>query len=383
MMPSGLHTAIVADDFTSAMDGAGPFAARGCLARVRCREPLRAGGAQVLAVDADTRRMDGAAAEARTARIVRALPRAPVLVKTVDSTLRGHVGREVSTALKASGRALAVIAPAFPAAGRTTREGMQLLAGTPVADTVFGRDRRHPSRTSVVSELFGGDSAIVSLPRGFDELPRAGVCVVDAHSDEDLDRLARMGAMRDDLLWVGSPGLAHALARRVPFTDGAPSVGSARVIFVLGSRHPINGAALGRLGATLPGLVTVVDVDGDARSLSLPWESETVVLRPAMAAAEIPIEPDAIARNLAETTRQLVQRGSFGAIVATGGETARAVMQALGADRVDLLGELEPGIVVGRLDDAQRSLFVTKAGGFGDHDVLARILCALTSNELP
>jgi 4-hydroxythreonine-4-phosphate dehydrogenase len=59
--------------------------------------------------------------------------------------------------------------------------------------------------------------------------------------------------------------------------------------------------------------------------------------------------------------------------VATGGETARAVLGTLGATRLDVLGELEPGVV--RCAVPGRGLGLTlKAGAFGDPDTLLRCL---------
>src|SRR5687767_2869551 len=62
--------------------------------------------------------VEDAADRATTA--ARSLASADILYNTVDSTIRGHVGAEITAALAASGRAIAIVAPAFPAGGRTT-----------------------------------------------------------------------------------------------------------------------------------------------------------------------------------------------------------------------------------------------------------------------
>lgn len=111
---------IVADDLTSAMDGAGPFLRAGARAAVLLEPGTAQGQADVVSADADTRHRGPGAAAVRIAATVRTASGADVLVKTVDSTLRGNVDVEVRAALRASGRPLAVVAPAFPAEGRMT-----------------------------------------------------------------------------------------------------------------------------------------------------------------------------------------------------------------------------------------------------------------------
>jgi 4-hydroxythreonine-4-phosphate dehydrogenase len=63
-----------------------------------------------------------------------------------------------------------------------------------------------------------------------------------------------------------------------------------------------------------------------------------------------------------------------GACVLTGGDTARAMLTELGVTRLDITGEFEPGIPVGRADSDDLPEFVLKAGGFGDATALQRIM---------
>src|SRR4249920_3312796 len=106
--------AIVADDLTSAADGAAPFVARGRAAVVgRSRPPRQA--CAVVAVDCGSRSASRLEAAARVADVTARLAGHDVLYKTVDSTLRGHVTAELEACFQASGRRTLVFAPAFPA----------------------------------------------------------------------------------------------------------------------------------------------------------------------------------------------------------------------------------------------------------------------------
>jgi uncharacterized protein YgbK (DUF1537 family) len=86
--------------------------------------------------------------------------------------------------------------------------------------------------------------------------------------------------------------------------------------------------------------------------------------------------PEQVAADLAEKVAAMLAQRAFGAVVATGGDTASAILRRLHCPALRVLGELLPGIPYGRIGDM---VFVTKAGGFGDPDAFARIAEKLQS----
>jgi 4-hydroxythreonine-4-phosphate dehydrogenase len=63
----------------------------------------------------------------------------------------------------------------------------------------------------------------------------------------------------------------------------------------------------------------------------------------------------------------------IGALIASGGETARAVLQSAGVTRLRLLGEVEKGIPFSVTENWNRPLpVITKAGDFGSPDALLK-----------
>ncbi len=63
--------------------------------------------------------------------------------------------------------------------------------------------------------------------------------------------------------------------------------------------------------------------------------------------------------------------GRLAGLIATGGETARAMLGAAGIGSLELLSEVEPGVAVARPSDgAARLTIVTKAGAFGSEHAL-------------
>jgi uncharacterized protein YgbK (DUF1537 family) len=75
---------------------------------------------------------------------------------------------------------------------------------------------------------------------------------------------------------------------------------------------------------------------------------------------------------LAEALRDLARRART--LVMTGGDTARAMLAALGVDALTIEGELEPGISVSAPVEGHGFRAVLKAGGFGDNGVFLRCL---------
>jgi uncharacterized protein YgbK (DUF1537 family) len=66
--------------------------------------------------------------------------------------------------------------------------------------------------------------------------------------------------------------------------------------------------------------------------------------------------------------------GSFGGLVATGGDTVYALLSKLGVHSIRLLDEVEPGVPLGITAGAVSIPVVTKAGAFGNAKTLQRSL---------
>ena len=95
-------------------------------------EGRAAAGAEVIAVSTDSRARSTAIAVERVREAVRfatAFHGRALLFKKIDSTLRGHVGEEVRAAMDASNARVAIVAPAFPAMGRTVEHGLLRVTG--------------------------------------------------------------------------------------------------------------------------------------------------------------------------------------------------------------------------------------------------------------
>jgi D-threonate/D-erythronate kinase len=349
---------VITDDFTSATDALPAFAQRGWPTRVVLGEGLPAPESpEVWSTDTDSRALDDLTAASRVAAWARQWRDADILVKQFDSTLRGPVACEVMAAWRASGRRKLLVAPAFPAAGRTTVNGEVRVDGVPVADTAFSRDPQSPVRVSSVPRLFAGPGQQLHVARdaaeAIDLLGRVDAVVVDASTEADLQELVLAASRLPDLLWAGSTGLLRAVALALPERQQAVTSwkGAQRPGIVVGSFNPRSRAQLRNAQAH----GALVWATPDERG-----------------------ESDALTGELVDKVCDAVLKGHCDGLAVTGGETAKHIARHLQAFEIAVLREVEAGIPLCLMRTPGGEIpLVTKAGGFGDDDVFDRCLQSL------
>ena len=372
---------IQADDLTGACDTGAPFAARGLETLVIVSDgdgppALPRETPAVLVLDTESRTATGEEARARARAVGSALKAGPprILYKKVDSTLRGHVAAELDGMLDGSGLAVALLAPAFPAQRRTVADGCLRVDGRPAGETAVARDPAFPRTGASVLGLLaaGGVAPVTAVPLatvrcGQDEVGRrlhrfagtGGACWPPMPRRTPISRSSRAPGLEGPVLLAGSAGLAVALAARLsvaePTEREAPPIRLRRpVLVVAGSAHPATREQIGRLGRR---------------------EDLDVLAPPASDGADDPARRRATAARLAAAARARIERWRPGTLLLTGGETAIAVLKALGAGGLRLAGEIEPGVALGALVGGPFDglVLVTKAGGFGDAETLVRV----------
>src|SRR5215210_20070 len=393
-------TAIIADDLTGAADTGVQFAHAGYRVAVVFRgEQVPSEGLDAVVFDTDSRTLRPGLASRYVAEAARAARAAPLVYKKFDSTLRGSVAAELSAARETTRRRRAVVAPAFPAAGRTTEGGTQLVHGVPVHETEMRNDPRTPVREGHVPTLIGRwSSSVGTLGVGDLEDPesvrraleRYEWTVADAARDADLEALVRAVPDPGSVLWAGSAGLALALGKVYPGPRpagaGAHFAKAGSVLVVVGS---LNAASRGQLDKLVerygevavpvgPGSAsTVAQVVATARGI-LCGGSCAVVHSSGKASSA---ERGRVMRALAGAASALAGEGLFDGLVLTGGSTAVAVSRALGASGIRLAGELEAGVPVGALIGPSPHTVVTKAGGFGGPNALVGAVESLLKGD--
>lgn len=338
--------AIIADDLTGALDAASPFAMRGlrtivATAPTALPEAL-AGEPDVVAVSSNSREMPAAEARQTVADCIDRLPNGVSLFKKIDSRLKGNIAAELDAI---SYRRMLVV-PAIPAFGRRSQGGLLSGFGIDAPIDIRSRLGTHAQRATIPDVTVQGD-----IEAALDLAPSDLPVGARALADEVAQRLSPVAA-RPPAPWHRGPVLA-----------------------IIGSTDPITRAQVEYVRRTRPDLGYVAAPNGivDSPNASL-LQGEVIV--EATDASE-PADPAIVAGRLGALAERLAPVAGTHLIL-SGGATAEAVVRHLGLRTVTVVGEILPGLPVAR---GGTYTIVTKSGGFGAPDTLARLFGNLLGTE--
>ncbi len=401
---------ILADDLSGAADCAVACAKAGLQARVCLDAACAQTPVEALAVDLDTRQQTQDQARAATLAAKGLLAPGAVLYRKIDSTLRGHIGAELAATLQIAGEgAFVIVCPAYPVMGRTVWGGEVFVRGAPLSETEIWRHEGH-GQADLSAMLASAGLETVEIPlaavRGADLAAAlrdavaqgAKALICDAETEADLAAITAAGLTMPGAVWAGSGGMAIPLAAALsprPYAPApVPQRGPGPILVVAGSASSVSRRQLEELGRD-PGVIAIrispaVLLEGPggpgwrpaSRSLvaAIGKPGKDVVV--AAIDPEAPVDP-ANGSRLAAALGKLIgpQLSRFGALAATGGETARSLLEAAGGHSLKLQREVEPGIPLSSLEDNDLPV-ITKAGAFGDPLSLVRCVEALRALPL-
>ncbi len=332
---------------------------------------------------------------------------------TFDSTPKGNIGPVAEALMEALGCRFTIACPAFPANGRTiykghlfvgdallSESGMRHHPLTPMADANLVRVLQQQARGRVGlverATVAQGETAIRAR---FAALQKdgCGLAIVDAISDADL---MSIGAACADLpLVTAASGIALGLPqnfRRAGLlgdgfvADALPRTGGLRAV-VSGSCSIATQGQVATMRARFPAYhVDPFDLacGNDVVGAALDWASDRIHAGPVLVYATASPEEVGIVQQhlgaekagslvedaLAAIARGLVRLG-VGQLIVAGGETAGAVVKALGVSGLRIGPEIDPGVpwttAIASADtggDARPMALALKSGNFGTPD---------------
>ena len=410
-----IETLILADDLSGAADCASAWLSAGESPLVLIDSKAGCDDTTVLAVDLDSRAMPPRDAGATMAAAVAHFlsPGTRILYQKMDSTLRGNWARETASALQAAAavrgrRPLAIVTPAFPAAGRSIVAGRSLLSGVALEETeTWAREGlTRPAEPGAwlsaeglrialagINEVRLGPHQLAAL---FADRSRAGddAVVCDALTEADLDVIAGAAlALAPMPLYVGSAGLMRALARAGGRASAPPAppiavAAAGPALIVVGSASEVSRGQVRALveERAITAIMVAPSVlrEGFASGPMLAHAQQIVATLASGADLIVAVDGSEgvdlrdgrqLSAALADLTAPTLHR--LGGLVITGGETARAVLTRSGVPGLRIHGEVEPGVPVSSALGAVGIPVVTKAGAFGTRMTLIRCLDAL------
>ncbi|WP_367126319.1 3-oxo-tetronate kinase [Streptomyces phytohabitans] len=412
----------LADDFTGATDLATALVSRGFRTVVAvgadAATPERTADADAVVVALKSRTAPVPEAVADSLAAFRALRAAGCrryyfkFCSTFDSTPDGNIGPVADALLDAVPADRTVVVPAFPATGRTVRDGLLYVHGepldrspmrhhplTPMTDASVVRllrpQTRHPVRHVPLDTVRAGTAA---LRAALDDPAGAGtLAVVDAVTDADLRTVSAATAHLP--LVTGASGLALGLTG--PRPGAARSAAASRAgdpaAVLSGSASAATRAQVAHARTHLPhralDLAALRADPGAAVAALTDFVREQWRRRPGapplVYASADPADverhtsagavPAAVLleRALADLAVALVDHGARRLLVA-GGETSGAVVTALGVRTLAIGAPVGAGITWARADGERSGVdLALKSGNFGDTDIFTTAWDAL------
>jgi uncharacterized protein YgbK (DUF1537 family) len=414
----------IADDFTGATDLAGLLARSGARVSLRMGVPAAPPGAdaapiEVIALKCRTAPVAEAVAAARAAlgwlRAAGARRFFWKYCSTFDSTRHGNIGPVAEALMAELGARQTIYCPAFPENGRAVFMGVLFVGEQPLAESPMKDHPLTPMRDSNLMRLLEpqvtrpvGLANRLVVARGPEAL-RARLAalgaegiahvVVDAVADDDLATIA--AACADMPLMTGGSAVAAplpgiwlaegALERDAP-TARRREIEPAAVVLsgscsAMTNRQVAAYRDRGGPALRLDPVALAAEGLGRARDwlAAQPAEPAPIVyataepaeVRAAQAALGTARAGEIVEQALAALAVAARERGASRFVVA-GGETAGAVMNALGVDRLEIGPEIAPGVPWCFAESAGRPIAVTlKSGNFGAETFFADALAAL------
>lgn len=393
---------VVGDDLTGCNAAGALFAQVGftvlCITS-EVRDAHNASESEIVILNTNSRITAADCAYRKMADALATLRTDPLISKRIDSTFRGNIGFELQ-AIKDSINNLYpariikfLVVPAFPDAGRTTKNGIHYLQGVPISESKVNTDQNQILTTSKVSQLL---SAQIESPIGelslfeinssdeklFEKLleMQEEIIVCDGETNKHIRKIAKAAARVEKnsaINWIAvDPGpfsVALTSARNVEPSQSRPLIMSFVASHTAASVEQIQFSS-SSLGAKW--------IKVDTGNLNNAKVLEQVIEFRDNGSIYIGIDFSQQNRQsfstqpISDLSRLLVEAIRPAAVYASGGETAAAVLRGLEAKAFTIDFEILPLAVSGRIADGPfaNMSFATKGGLIGSIEATSTCL---------
>lgn len=393
---------ILADDLTGAADSAASWVSGPAGVDLFLTIGAGPGQSRAAAFDLDSRAMTEQEAQRAVTAAAAAMTDSGAggglrIYKKIDSALRGHVVAETKALLDALPHLrAALVAPAFPAMGRTLVGGYAFAGARRlenIGESLPAQFSRVAARREevVILTLAALRSDTQALHGTIEAALREGAkfFIADAQSEADLQAAAQAcGQLGHTLLSVGSAGLARVMADRPPpryalraptlVVAGSHARATSSQVDVLRSDPAVSLIAvkLSRIASHLSEQQAAALGEEARRQLAI---GRDVVLCLDGNSSPVSSDKPEPSLNLARIAAHAI--GAANAVVLTGGDTARNVLTAIGGRQLTIYGEAAVGLPLCKLQGMTTRMCL-KSGGFGAPDLLLHLLREARQRDL-
>ena len=329
-----------------------------------------------------------------------------LIYKKIDSTLRGNLVEEIEAVLDLNCVDIVLLAPALPKSERITIGGYHLVDQLPIVRSRYAKDMAGNLKSSYLPALFSNKSKYrvgkISLevvekgPKSImdsimtQHKNAARILISDACTDEDLYNVKEaILNVNLSVLPVGSAGLFRQFFPKRELSNTSPC------LVVCGSLNKVARRQIRRLMDE--GRAEYIEIDlsqmfTEDREKELEKDVKTAQASLGKGYDTILTTPEREYRIFSETDNarldfkmkineflatvasEIIKTCKLSGLILTGGSTALAIMQNLKAKGTEIKRDLDFLIPVGVLRGGPFDglSVITKAGGFGEEDVLIK-----------
>ena len=416
---------IIADDLTGANDTGVQFAKNGYMTRVlilddKLKKIEYKNVDDVLVIDTETREVEESIARDKLAEMLKKakieVSEKDIVYKKIDSTLRGNIGAEIERILSIFKKQFCLLSPSFPSHQRVTLGGNLIVQDKPLGfssynnkhniaesfiPSILEKQTKLPIGRIDIKEIQKGKTNITNL---ITRLTNEGkkIIIADSSNEKHLRDIVSSGMIfGNKVLFSGSAGLANCLAETYKKTIESKinfQNNKRPILIIGGSRNPIMVDQIRHLKNNLDFAELRIDIreiyNNKNKKLNqytdesldiLKKNHDLIIYTDAPNNEQKAIDDELMEKyklsykelenNIKEFLGMLTSNIVKGAIIKnlilTGGDIAISACRELGISKLELLGELLPGIPLTSARYGDNSLnIITKAGGFGKKDTL-------------
>ncbi|MBW1697213.1 MAG: four-carbon acid sugar kinase family protein [Deltaproteobacteria bacterium] len=380
---------------------------------------------EAMAVTTNSRDLTPAAARKAVKQVCRFLKRIrpKTIYKKIDSTWRGNIGAELEVMIKELQVDFALVCSAYPENKRLALGGYLLVDGKLLHHTAMARDPASPIRKGYLPDLLADQTelpvfhlSLKLIEKGHDSVAsfitegiKKGPCLILADATEE-SHLNTIACLKSELFpsffLAGSAGLSAAFLRCQRQESEGPSL---PILIVAGSVNPKSISQVDRLlkmenvkELYMPWQMLLDSRAGHLQKLvsqgiDILSKGTDLVIRTCRSADEAEAAKaqgkrtgrkgaeiaTVISEGLQQCAGGILRQVKVSGMMVTGGTTAVKLLEAVGAEGIEVNQEIEPGVPLGQIVGGELSgtKILTKAGGFGSPEVFQAGIEAMKQNH--
>ncbi len=392
---------ILADDLTGATDTGIVLAQQGVsvLVVTEYSTDFSSYNCDALVIDLQTRHLNAKDAFVKVESATKVVLKNNIeyIYKKVDSTMRGNIGAEIDAFFTATKQNNLVFCNAYPQIGRTVKNGICYVNGVEVSKTYFGEDALNPVLYSEISKIIRTQTERNCMHKNDFNNSAQGIIICDCDKESDFEEIVDFAQKIDCKIFAGSAGMLQMLTSTLWLNlkkPVMPNTNNKKILVVASSVNEVtlkqieyarqNNIDVFKLSTqqkmqedALQLDCTNVMIDNIIKSLeenNIAILTSRILSDNLLGANKDTFDAINISKALADITTKIVYNVTDMVICAFGGDGAGMIIKNLNVSQLKPLSCIMPGIALCEFSfDNTPYYTVTKAGGFGDEDIIMQI----------